>query len=264
MGLVLGSLMAESRTVEKLLMPYAFALQSLPKVAIAPLIVIWFGFGDGSKVAIYALLAFFPVLINSFTGLRATEPEKIDLMRSLSASRPVGHCPAARGDRHAGLLRHGLWGDRRCRHSTRHAASPREFADDWRPVPDGAAAALYDRPAMLVGFGRSTAKASTFLLADPKAGARAFLKMYPEIAPRGSTEEQGVKAVLEAISRRIKLYEPPYPNTKMGQINPAELITEAKMNSLQIKDVSQNYTNDIIGEIYDFDAAKIRAGAATY
>jgi NitT/TauT family transport system permease protein len=87
LGLVLGSLMAESRTIEKLLMPYAFALQSLPKVAIAPLIVIWFGFGDGSKVAISALLAFFPVLINSFTGLRATEPEKLDLMRSLSASR---------------------------------------------------------------------------------------------------------------------------------------------------------------------------------
>jgi len=86
-GLVLGSLMAESRVIEKLLMPYAFALQSLPKVAIAPLVVIWFGFGDGSKVAIAALLAFFPVLINSFTGLRATEPERVDLMRSLSASR---------------------------------------------------------------------------------------------------------------------------------------------------------------------------------
>src|SRR5947199_6176487 len=83
LGLVLGSLMAESRTVEKLLMPYAFALQSLPKVAIAPLVVIWFGFGDGSKVAIAALLAFFTVLITSFTGLRATDPEKIDMMRAL-------------------------------------------------------------------------------------------------------------------------------------------------------------------------------------
>ena len=79
LGLVLGSLMAESRIVERLLMPYAFALQSLPKVAIAPL--------DGSKIAIAALLAFFPVLINSFTGLRAVEPERIDLMRSLSATR---------------------------------------------------------------------------------------------------------------------------------------------------------------------------------
>ena len=79
--------MSESRLIEKLLMPYAFALQSLPKVAIAPLVVIWFGFGDGSKVAIAGLLAFFPVLINSFTGLRSVEPERIDLMRSLSASR---------------------------------------------------------------------------------------------------------------------------------------------------------------------------------
>lgn len=87
LALVLGSLMAESRTIEKLLMPYAFALQSLPKVAIAPLIVIWLGFGDGSKIAIAALLSFFPVLINSFTGLRAIEPERVDLMRSLSATR---------------------------------------------------------------------------------------------------------------------------------------------------------------------------------
>jgi len=87
LGLTLGSLMAESRLIEKLVMPYAFALQSLPKVAIAPLVVIWFGFGDGSKIAISALLAFFPMLINSFTGLRAVEPERIDLMRSLSASR---------------------------------------------------------------------------------------------------------------------------------------------------------------------------------
>src|SRR6188474_494939 len=87
LGLLIGSLMAEFRSVETVLMPYAFALQSLPKVAIAPLIVIWFGFGDGSKIAIAALLSFFPLLINSFTGIRAVEPERIDLMRSLSASR---------------------------------------------------------------------------------------------------------------------------------------------------------------------------------
>ena len=86
-GLVLGSAMAESRFIEKLLMPYAFALQSLPKVAIAPLVVIWFGFGSGSKIAIAALLALFPVMINSFTGIRSTEPERLDLMKALSASR---------------------------------------------------------------------------------------------------------------------------------------------------------------------------------
>ena len=87
LGLVIGSLMAEVPAIERLVMPYAFALQSLPKVAIAPLVVIWFGFGAGSKIAIAALLAFFPVLINSFTGLRSIEPERLDLMRSLSATR---------------------------------------------------------------------------------------------------------------------------------------------------------------------------------
>jgi NitT/TauT family transport system permease protein len=87
LGLLIGSLMAEFRTVETVLMPYAFALQTLPKVAIAPLIVIWFGFGNGSKIAMAALLAFFPLMVNSFTGIRNTEPERIDLMRSLSASR---------------------------------------------------------------------------------------------------------------------------------------------------------------------------------
>jgi NitT/TauT family transport system permease protein len=86
-GLLIGSVMAEFRSVETVLMPYAFALQTLPKVAIAPLIVIWFGFGNGSKIAMAALLAFFPLMVNSFTGIRNTEPERIDLMRSLSASR---------------------------------------------------------------------------------------------------------------------------------------------------------------------------------
>lgn len=87
LGLVFGSLMAEFRSVETALMPYAFALQSLPKVAIAPLIVIWCGFGDGSKVAMAALLAFFPMMVNSFAGIRAADIERLELMRALSASR---------------------------------------------------------------------------------------------------------------------------------------------------------------------------------
>lgn len=87
LAIVLGSLMAEFRTLEKLLMPYAFALQSLPKVAIAPLIVIWCGFGDSSKIAMAALLTFFPVLVNTFAGIQSTERGRLDLMQSLSASR---------------------------------------------------------------------------------------------------------------------------------------------------------------------------------
>ncbi len=87
LGIACGSLMAEFRPVETVLMPYAFAFQVLPKVAIAPLIVIWCGFGDGSKITMAALLAFFPMMVNTFTGLCGTEPERLDLMRALSASR---------------------------------------------------------------------------------------------------------------------------------------------------------------------------------
>jgi NitT/TauT family transport system permease protein len=87
LGLLLGSLMAEFETAEAILMPYAFALQTLPKVAIAPLIVIWCGFGDGSKVTMAALLAFFPILVNTFTGIRTSDPDQLDLMRTLRATR---------------------------------------------------------------------------------------------------------------------------------------------------------------------------------
>jgi NitT/TauT family transport system permease protein len=87
LGVILGSLMAEFRPLEIIMMPYAFALQSLPKIAIAPLIIVWCGFGNGSKVVMAALLTFFPMLVNSFAGMRSTEPERIDLMKALSASR---------------------------------------------------------------------------------------------------------------------------------------------------------------------------------
>jgi NitT/TauT family transport system permease protein len=92
LGLMFGSLMAEFRPIETALMPYLFALQSLPKVAIAPLIVIWCGFGDGSKVAMAALLAFFPTMVNSFAGIRSAELERLELMRALSASRIETYC----------------------------------------------------------------------------------------------------------------------------------------------------------------------------
>src|SRR4029079_7164747 len=86
LGLVVGSLMAEFRPVETALMPYAFALQSLPKVAMAPLVWIWCGFADGSKVAMAGLLAFFPMLVNSFAGMRSADLERIELMKALSAT----------------------------------------------------------------------------------------------------------------------------------------------------------------------------------
>jgi len=83
----LGYLLAKSRVAEALLAPYLVASQAIPIVAIAPLLVIWFGPGMFSKVLICALIVFFPVLVNTIVGLR-TVPENLrDLMRSLQATR---------------------------------------------------------------------------------------------------------------------------------------------------------------------------------
>src|SRR5262249_17465841 len=60
--------------------------QALPKVALAPLIIVWVGIGIESKITIAAIIAFFPVLINSMIGFSTVESEKIELMRSLVAS----------------------------------------------------------------------------------------------------------------------------------------------------------------------------------
>ena len=77
---------------------------------------------------------------------------------------------------------------------------------------------LKDNRKTAIGFARAVNKASEFLLANPEAGARAFLKLYPETAPRGASEADAVKSILFAANRRIPLYRPPYPNTKMGFI----------------------------------------------
>jgi NitT/TauT family transport system permease protein len=82
----LGALMAQMRLAERLLLPYVVALQSIPKVAIAPLLVIWFGFGIESKVIMTAVIAFFPIIVNTAVGLKTVEPERIELMIALNAS----------------------------------------------------------------------------------------------------------------------------------------------------------------------------------
>jgi NitT/TauT family transport system permease protein len=82
---VLGYFLARSRLLEQLLAPYIVASQSIPVVAIAPLLVIWLGSGLTSKVLICALIVFFPVLINVIVGVRSVEPDLRDMMRSLRA-----------------------------------------------------------------------------------------------------------------------------------------------------------------------------------
>ena len=83
----LGYLLAKSPTFERILAPYVVASQSVPVVAIAPLLVIWFGSGMISKVLICSLIVFFPVLVNTIVGLRSVPEELHDLMRSLRATR---------------------------------------------------------------------------------------------------------------------------------------------------------------------------------
>ena len=86
-GLVMGALIAQFTLVERTLYPYVVAFQTLPKVAIAPIIVIWFGYGVTSKIVITATIAFFPVLANTIVGLRAAPQEQIELMVAFTASR---------------------------------------------------------------------------------------------------------------------------------------------------------------------------------
>ena len=84
---LLGYILAKSRLVERVLLPYIVASQSIPIVSLAPLLVIWFGFGSLSKILVCALTLFFPVLINTIVGIRSAERDLVDLMRSLEATR---------------------------------------------------------------------------------------------------------------------------------------------------------------------------------
>jgi NitT/TauT family transport system permease protein len=86
-GILIAFVLAQSRLLERVLMPYLVGFQALPKVAIAPLFVIWFGLGMKSKIYLGATITFFPVLINTMTGFTTVDRESRQLMRSYRASR---------------------------------------------------------------------------------------------------------------------------------------------------------------------------------
>ena len=86
LGFGLGTAVATNRYVEYFLYPYIVMFQSLPKIALAPLIVVWFGLGLSSKVVNAALVAFFPLLVNTVVGLKSADEDRVSLMRSLAAS----------------------------------------------------------------------------------------------------------------------------------------------------------------------------------
>jgi NitT/TauT family transport system permease protein len=83
---VLGYALAKSPLAERLLSPYIIASQAIPIVALAPLLILWFGTGLVSKVLVSALIVFFPILVNTIVGVRSVDPQWMDLMRALTAS----------------------------------------------------------------------------------------------------------------------------------------------------------------------------------
>lgn len=85
-GILLGVLIGLSPFMERLVYPYVVAFQTLPKVAIAPIMVIWFGYGLTSKIIITATIAFFPLLANTIVGLRSAPREQIDMLRACTAT----------------------------------------------------------------------------------------------------------------------------------------------------------------------------------
>lgn len=87
LGFLSGILLAEVEVIRRTFYPYIVAFESIPKVAIAPLLLIWFGFGIESKIVVVALLTFFPLLINTMSGFKNVDPAQIEMMRVNGASR---------------------------------------------------------------------------------------------------------------------------------------------------------------------------------
>ena len=86
-GVGLGVLLGRMRWLEMTLNPFIIATQVIPKVALVPLFIVWFGFGVTSKVVIAAVLAFFPILTNTLLGVKSVDLGHRDVMTSLNASR---------------------------------------------------------------------------------------------------------------------------------------------------------------------------------
>lgn len=87
LGIVLALILAQFRTVERILKPIVDAFQSMPKIAIAPLFIIWFGFGAISKIALVIIVVFFPVLVAGLAGFKSVDQERLEVMQSFGSSR---------------------------------------------------------------------------------------------------------------------------------------------------------------------------------
>ncbi len=86
-GVPIAVVMTYSRVANLMFYPLLVASQSIPKVAVAPILLVWFGTGIESKLAMAFIIAFFPIVVDTATGLRSTSPELLELARSLQCSR---------------------------------------------------------------------------------------------------------------------------------------------------------------------------------
>lgn len=87
LGVLMATVMIWVNALQRWLLPYVIAFQTLPRLAIAPLFIIWFGHGMTSKLILATLLAFFPVLVNTLAGLKSVDPLGVELLKSLRANR---------------------------------------------------------------------------------------------------------------------------------------------------------------------------------
>ncbi|RDE10055.1 ABC transporter permease [Pelagibacterium lacus] len=85
-GLILAYLIARFRLAEQILYPVVVFIQGLPKITLAPLLLVWFGFSDFPKILLTALITFFPVLVDAVTGFRSIDKRQYYLSRSMGAS----------------------------------------------------------------------------------------------------------------------------------------------------------------------------------
>ncbi len=87
LGILVALAIASSRVVERAFYPFVIASQAIPIIALAPILLIWFGYGMTPKVIVVGLICFFPIVVNTVDGLRSVDPELIDLLRSMGAGR---------------------------------------------------------------------------------------------------------------------------------------------------------------------------------
>jgi len=86
-GIALALMMNLSRPVERLVYPYIVISQTIPIIALSPVFILWFGYELSGKIAVTILFTFFPIVVSTYDGLRAADPEMVNLLRTMGATR---------------------------------------------------------------------------------------------------------------------------------------------------------------------------------